>query len=165
MNSALTDAIREAYAIAPSGKAVLETIELRLAGAASLFIYRGVGPLQMRLETGEWVTFEPVPFQFRLPKSSETGSQSLDISMDNVDSRVSDFITAARSSLAPVEVLYRPYLSDDLTTPQMDPPLVLYLKGAAITATTASAQASFIDIVNKRFPNDYYTGDRFPGLR
>ena len=165
MNFALSEAIKEAYALAPVGKSVLETLELRLSGRPSLFIYRGVEPLDMRLETGEWVAFEPVPFQFRLPKSSETGSQSLDISMDNVDARVSDFITAAKGSLEPVEVIYRPYLSDDLTAPQMDPPLVLYLKGASITASTASAQASFIDIVNKRFPNDYYTGDRFPGLR
>lgn len=165
MNFALSEAIKEAYAVAPAGTSVLETLELRLADAPSIFIYRGIEPLDMRLETGELVTFEPVPFQFRLPKSSEAGSQSLDISMDNVDARISDFITAARGSLAPVEVIYRPYLSSDLSGPQMDPPLVLYLKGAAITATTASAQASFIDIVNKRFPNDYYTGDRFPGLR
>lgn len=165
MNSALSAAIREAYAIAPTGKAVLETLELRLQGRDSLFIYRGVEPLDMRLESGEWATFEPVPFQFRLPKSSETGSQALDITMDNVDARVSDFVTEARGSLAPVEVIYRPYLSDDLTGPQMDPPLVLYLKGATITASSAAGQASFIDIVNKRFPNDYYTGDRFPGLR
>lgn len=165
MNSALSEALKEAYAVAPSGKSVLETLELRLAGRESVFIYRGIEPLAMRLESGEWVTFEPVPFQFKLPKSSETGSQSLDITMDNVDSRVSDFIIAAKGSLEPVEVIYRPYLSDDLTGPQMDPPLVLYLKGAAITASVASAQASFIDIVNKRFPNDYYTGDRFPGLR
>ncbi|USN14415.1 hypothetical protein DONNERLITTCHEN_00140 [Janthinobacterium phage vB_JliS-Donnerlittchen] len=165
MNSALSEALKEAYATAPAGKAIVETLELRLQGSDSIFIYRGVEPLQMRLETGEWVEFEPVPFQFRLPKSSETGSQSLDIQVDNVDARISDFITAARGSLSPVQVIYRPYLSDDLTGPQMDPPLVLYMKGATITATTASAQASFIDIVNKRFPNDYYTGDRFPGLR
>lgn len=165
MNFALSEAIKEAYALAPVGKSLIESIELRLAGQPSVYIYRGIEPLQMRLETGEWATFEPVPFQFKLPKSSETGSQSLDITMDNVDARISDFITAAKNSLAPVEVIYRPYLSDDLATPQMDPPLVLYLKGAAITTSTASAQASFIDIVNKRFPNDYYTGDRFPGLR
>lgn len=165
MNSALSEAIREAYAVAPSSKAVIDTLELRLDGAEPLYIYRGVEPLQMRLETGAWVTFEPVPFRFKLPKSSDTSSQSLDISMDNVDSRVAEFIVAAKGSLKPVEVVYRPYLSDDLTQPQMDPPLVLYLKGAAITTATASAQASFVDIVNKRFPNDYYTSTRFPGLR
>lgn len=165
MNSALSEALKEAYALAPTSKAVLETLELRLSGADPLYIYRGVEPLAMRLETGEWATFEPVPFRFKLPKSSDSGSQALDITIDNVDARVSDFVSAARDSLEPVEVIYRPYLSDDLTTPQMDPPIVLYLKGAAITATQASAQASFVDIINKRFPNDYYTGDRFPGLR
>lgn len=71
MNFALSEALKEAYAIAPSGKSVLETLELRLAGQASVFIYRGIEPLDMRLETGEWATFEPVPFQFKLPKSSE----------------------------------------------------------------------------------------------
>lgn len=165
MNSALSEALKEAYATAPAGKAVLETLELRLQGREPLRIYRGVEPLSMCLETGEWAEFEPVPFRFKLPKSSETGSQALDISIDNVDARVADFVSAAKASLAPVEVVYRPYLSDDLTGPQMDPPLVLYMKGATITTTVASAQASFIDIVNKRFPNDYYTGDRFPGLR
>lgn len=165
MNEALKAALVEAYAIAPTSKAIIETLELRMEGANSIFIYRGIEPLDMQLEDGTLATFEPVPFQFRLPKTSQSGSQSLDITMDNVDARISDFVTAAKTSLAPVKVIYRPYLSTDLTTPQMDPPLVLYLKGTSITTSTASASASFVDIVNKRFPNDYYTGDRFPGLR
>ncbi len=63
-----------------------------------------------------------------------------------------------------MEVVYRPYLSDDLTQPQMDPPLVLYLKEIQVNTYQVTGRATFMDIVNKRFPSELYTRLRFPSL-
>ena len=164
MNPSLTDAIKEAYAMAPADKSIIETLEIRQTGSASIFIHRGFSTIDLRLETGNTVTFQPVGFEFKLPKNSDTGGQSLQISIDNTDAAISDFVQNAKSSRQPVQVLYRPYLSSDLTTPQMNPPLTLYLKNVSINSNTVTAQATFVDVVNKRFPNEYYTPDRFPGL-
>ena len=70
----------------------------------------------------------------------------------------------ARSDRTPVEIIYRPYLSTDLTQSQMIPPLVLYLKDIQITAAQIVGRATFMDVVNKKFPTELYTRARFPGL-
>jgi len=63
------------------------------------------------------------------------------------------------------EVYYRPYLATDLTTPQLNPPLLLFLKEISVTAQNgAQGRCTFTDIINKKFPNDYYTRTRFPSL-
>lgn len=164
MNPSLSEAIKEAYAMAPADKSIIETLEIRHEGSYSIYITRGFIPVDLRLETGATKTFQPIGFEFSLPKNSDTGGQSLDITIDNTDCVVSDFIVAAKESMKPVQIIYRPYLSSDLTTPQMNPPLMLYLKNVSINIKTVSAEATFVDVVNRRFPNDYYTIGRFPGL-
>lgn len=166
MNTSFQDAIKEAFTVAPTNKVILHTLEIRQTGVQSpIYIVQAHRRIIARLEDGiTTAEFEPVGFQFTLPPSTEDGFRSLNISIDNVGRRVNDFIEAAKSQDVPVEVVYRPYMSDDLEHPQMMPPLVLYLKDVQITATQVVGRATFMDIVNKRFPNQLYTRERFPAL-
>ena len=82
----------------------------------------------------------------------------------NVGRRLNDFITTAKSSKVPVQVLYRPYLSTDLTQPQMNPPLVLFLKDIQVVAAQVVGRATFMDVANKRAPSLLYTRSQFPSL-
>lgn len=165
MNDSYTPAYREALACAPPGAVMINTIELRHDSIeGSLFLAQSKEDLELTLETGQVVTFEAVPFRLTLPKKSPEGLQELGIAIDNVDRRISDFCALASTFTTPVEVLYRPFLLDDPTTPQMDPPLSLFLKSVSITATEVSGRASYADIINKKFPRDLYTRKRFPGL-
>jgi len=165
MNSSLQDAIKEAFALAPASKVILNTIEIRQEGVQDpIFLVQARRGMVATDENGVERVFEPVGFSFSLPPSNEEGFQSLNIAIDNVGLRVTAFMNAAMSVAEPIKVIYRPYLSDDLTHPQMIPPLVLFLKDVRITAVQVVGRATFMDIVNKKFPAELYTRSRFPSL-
>src|SRR5690606_5981573 len=103
-------------------------------------------------------------FQFSLPPSNEEGFRSLTIAIDNIGRQVTDFIETAKDYVVPVKVVYRPHLADNLTAPQRVPPLVLFLKDVQITPFQVTGRATFMDIVNKKFPGQIYTRARFPSL-
>lgn len=164
-NTTLQDALKEAYAVAPAQQIILHTLEIRQTGVQSpIYIVRDRKELVATTEESEDVTFQPCGFQFSLPPENEEGFRSLNIAMDNVKRIVTPFITAAKSQRVPVEAIYRPYLSTDLTRPQMDPPLLLYLKDLSVTGPQVTGRATFQDLVNKRFPLELYTRYRFPTL-
>lgn len=165
MNDEFTDAIQEAFAVAPVTKVILHTLEIRQPTVQdAIYIVQSRRPIRAKDETGMVRLFEPVGFQFSLPPTSEEGFRSLNISIDNIGKRVSDFVNTAKGSEVPVEIYYRPYLSDDLSQPQMNPPLVLWLKDVQITPTQVLGRATFMDIINKKFPSELYTRERFPTL-
>jgi hypothetical protein len=165
MNDSLQAAIKEAFVISPTGKVVLHTLEFRQTGVQdSVFIVQARRGINAFLEDGNEQFFLPIGFQFSLPPSTEEGVQSLTISVDNIDRTASDFVDTARNSRVPVTVLYRPYMSDDLSAPQMIPPLTLFLKDVQITGHQVVGRATFMDIVNRKFPSELYVRSRFPTL-
>ncbi len=165
MNNSLTQAIKEAYAVATINSVAIDTIELvHPKLPASIRLVNQRQGITLTLENGETHFFDAVGFKFMLPAAGENGRQDLQISIDNVDRRISDFLDLAKEFFEPVQVIYRPYLSSDLTTPQMNPPLVLTLQDVTITQLMVQAKASFADVLNQKFPKEYYTRKRFPSL-
>ncbi len=165
MNDVYLDAIKEAFAIAPSEVVTYHTLEIRQSGVQDpVFIVQNFLPITANDEGGITRDFEPVGFQFALPQANEEGFRSLTLAIDNISRRVTDFVTIAQTSTQQVEVIYRPYISTDLTRPQMDPPLTLYLKDVEITKNQVTGRATFMDLVNKPFPSELYTRDLFPTL-
>lgn len=165
MNEALSAAIKEAYAIAPAGVVVYHTLEIRQTGVQdSIYLVQGRQDVEATDETGVVQTFLASSFQFKLPPSDSDGFTSLQVSIDNVNRAVSDFVKAAMDSQTVVELVYRPYHSDDLTLPAMVPPLTLYLKDVQIGTTQVTGRATFMDLLNRRFPAELYTRARFPTL-
>lgn len=169
MNASLQDAIKEAYTCAPSHQVILHTLEIKQDGVQDpIYLVqsrRGITASVALDESEADRYFEPAGFQFALPPSNEDGFQSLNLAIDNIGQRVTDFLEAAKSSRVPVEIIYRPFLSDDLTQSQMNPPLVLYLKDVKVNAMQVTGRATFMDITNKKFPSEQYSTERFPSLR
>ena len=165
MSASFTDALKEAYASAPSNIVILETIRLvHSVNGPLVSMVRDRTDHLMTLETNEQVLFEAVPFRFALPDKNDQGIQELSIAIDNVDKRVSDFIKDLRNTEGFITVEYRPYLSNDLTAPQMNPPLILTLTDISINVFEVTARATFADIINRPFPSELYTRARFPSL-
>jgi len=165
MNESLSEAIKEAFAVAPTGVVILNTLEIRQEGVQDpIYLVQARTPLVAYDEESNELTFEPSGFQFTLPPSTEEGFQSLNIAIDNVGQRVTDFIEAAKSEPVPIQMIYRPYASTELNYPAMDPPLVLYLKDVQVTVLQVTGRATFMDIVNKKYPSLLYNRDRFPSL-
>lgn len=163
--SSYSEAMKEAFAIAPVGKAPIHTLEIRQDGVQSaVYIAKTRRIWEARDEDGVLRQFLPVNFDFTLPAATEDGFQSLNLTVDNIDRRASDFAEIAKTEEVPVVVIYRPYLSDDNTAPQMIPPLQLFLEDIQITEMSVTGRATFMDIVNKKFPSEIYTRERFPSL-
>jgi hypothetical protein len=164
--SSLREAIQEAFAIAPVNKVILHTLEITQNGVQDpVYIVQSRRPIVAKDESGNSRLFQPVGFNFNLPAATEEGFRSIDIAIDNVGRAVSDFIhKAIEDSTTPVRLIYRPYLSDNLEEPQMNPPLELWLKEIQVTAQQVLGRASFMDLVNRKFPSELFTRERFPTL-
>ncbi len=165
MNELLSQAFKEAYATGAASEIPVDTLEIRHPSQPnSIFLVRGNNNLVATLEDGRVVTFEAAGFNIKLPSSSQEGTQALDLAIDNVNNRVGTFVNQTKTSRTPVEILYRPYLMSNLSTPQMIPPLLLFLKAVKVKPDVVNARASFPDIVNMRFPSEDYNRQRFPSL-
>lgn len=165
MTDPYSELFKEAIASAPAGAVMVNTLEMRHESIGGvLFLAQSLTNFEATLETGATVVFEAVPFRITLPRKSAEGLQELQISIDNVDRRISDFCQNAAGFMSPVELLYRPYLMSDLSEPQMVPPLRLFLRNVSVSATEVAGRATYADLINKKFPSDPYTRKRFPGL-
>lgn len=132
----------------------------------TLYLVREMVPMNLTLENDEVKTFQPCGFKIELPEKSDSGLQDLNIAIDNTDGIVTDFLElAVQVPNQSIRIIYRPYLSSDLTQPQMNPPLVLYMTNASSRGSEVVGTASFSDVLNKTFLSEKYTLQRFPALR
>jgi hypothetical protein len=161
-NTALSEAIKEAYASAPSDQVILHTLELRhpafvddAGQTVAIRVVRDTGDLWARLESqaplqaNERVQFVAMGFELDLPP---------------VDREIVRHLDAAAESQSVIEVTYRPYLSTDLEGPQMDPPIHLVLTEVEADIFRVTGRARMLDVGNKAFPGISYTAKTFPGL-
>jgi len=173
----LEQALKEAYASAPSDVVILHTLEFRhpnfvdefnLPSAIRVVLDHSDHLLTLEsdapLNAGQTVTFVKFAFDFTLPEVRSSATPEIMISMDNVSRDIEDNLALAVASPYKVEVTYRPYLSTDTSAPQMDPPLTLTLVHVEADDFKVTARASYGDAANKAFPSELYTSTRFPGL-
>ena len=174
---ALSAAIREAYASAPSDVTILHTLELRHPAfvddegfPTAIRVVRDHADLVARLEAtapmnpGEMVTFVALAFELDLPPVDTAPVPEIAVTLDNVSREIVKHLDAAATSQDKIEVTYRPYLSVDLEGPQMDPPITLVLTEVEADVFRVTGRARMLDIGNKAFPAETYTAKRFPGL-
>ena len=168
---ALSQALKEAYASAPSAEVILHTLELRHPSFTQpLRVVNDHATLNARLEStapvdpSTWVDFAPFAFRFRLPDVQSTGMPELEVEIDNVSAEVLAYIDQAAQSTSLIELTYRPYLARDTFLPSMDPPITLVLHDVEATVFSIRARASFGEYGNRRFPGETYDAQRFPGL-
>lgn len=168
---ALSAALEEAYASAPSDVVILHTLEFRhesfttpLRVVLDHEVLNATLEADAPVDAGEVVVFVPYAFRFRLPDVSTSGMPEIEIEIDNVASEIVASLDQAAQSTSLIEITYRPYLSTDLTAPQMDPPLTLVLHDVEADVFAVRGRASFGDYGNRRFPGQLYDAERFPGL-
>jgi hypothetical protein len=179
------DAIREAYAAAPSGQVILSTIELNHSTmAAPVRMVRDKGTYdevassiagkdiwghRMTLEAdapvnpGEEVFFQSVMFKFTLAAQSDARISSMDVNIDNATKIISSYLDDAVTERDPMTLIYREFLTDDTSSPSM---IIGNLTMLRVTATNTMVRgtAEFKDLVNKKFPNKVYRPEEFLGL-
>lgn len=162
---ALSQALAEAYASAPSAEVILHTLELRHPNFTQpLRVVNDHSTLTAGLETVELADFAPFSFRFRLPDVQSTGMPELEVEIDNVSSEVLAYIDQAAQSTDLIELIYRPYLASEPFMPMMNPPITLVLHDVEANIYSIRARASFGDYGSRRFPGETYDAQRFPGL-
>lgn len=171
MDDTLSDAIREAYASAPAADVIYHTLEIRHSSfAAPIRVVRDFADLDATLEAtapedaSTEVTFLGYAFDLVPPEVGAGGTPQMIIEIDNVSRDILANIELAMASPNLLTVIYRAFVSSDLTAPANDPPLTLTIFSISATPMRIRAVAGFGDIVNKRFPAGDYTAERFPGL-
>ncbi len=168
----LSAAIKEAYASCPSDVVELPTIEVyHTTWPTVIRLVRDRQNLTATLEvgapnnSGEDVVFTAFPFNFTLPKIGE-GRQELRITVDGASRIMIDMIESMDlTDDNPVRVIYRPYLSTDLSGPHMNPPLKLVCRSISINAKQVSLSCGYADFMNRKFPRKIYRIEEFPGLQ
>lgn len=172
MPNNLTEAIEEAYATAPAGQVILHTLEFRHPSfTAPLRVVNDqqdfVGTLEATapLNPSEAVTFTAFAFDFVPPDVDSSGTlPEVTIAIDNVSREVLAYMDLAANSPNLIAVTYRPFLSNDPSEPQMNPPLTLTVRTVEADIFRITARASFGDFINKAFPATLYDATRFPAL-
>lgn len=164
-NTRLNQAIREAYVNAPADVVILNTLEVTHPSfAAPIYLISNFSEVRATLENGNEVLFRPYAFTLTLPEDSDKPSSGLALKIENVTREMVDSIEKVVDSRDPIIVVYRPYLSDDLSTPQYTPPLRMELSGISASSRTIVAKAQFGELGNIKFPNKDYEIDEFPQL-
>lgn len=168
MDTTLDEAVREALASAPTHLVLVETLELNHPALDAPKRYckclqDTVFGLEDDLGTA---TFKAAGFTIGLSPSGENGFQELQVGVPNVDREISDIIETLLSEEAPVEVIYRWYLSNDLSQPKNGRGIRLFMNDLTETDKEVTGRATFAEIVNRRWPiiNAVYDKTRFPAL-
>lgn len=171
MDNTLSAAIKEAYAVAPANVIIYHTLELwHPAFSAPIRVVRDYEDLTATLEASaprnanQAVTFIAFNFDFTKPEVSSTGVPQITITMDNVDRAIVANIEAALSSTELVTVIYREFISTDLSSPQNNPPLTMTITNVVADLFKVTATAGFPNLHNKRFPTLEYSPETFHGL-
>jgi hypothetical protein len=171
-NVTLSEALKEAYASAPSDVVVVNTLEIRHpAFTAPIRVVSDFTPVTARLETeapqdaGLMVEFQPFAFELSLPEMTEKGVPELGLKIDNVSREILQNIELAINLPQKLELTYRAFLSNDLASgPHNDPPLHLTIVSIEADALSINAKASIADFINRKFPGEEYDEAKFPGL-
>jgi hypothetical protein len=164
---AISAALKAIYASSPATQRYIEA----LAFGHSLFpqtyyLTNDNQAWDFLLETGQLVTFAPMPFRIVLPTTDGNGQQDLALTLANIGRDLVDPLEAAIAKPSePIRCTYRVYLDTPSTPPQNSPPLVLTITGVSVTAEAVSATATRTDVLSRAFPFNFYTTTTFPGLR
>lgn len=173
-----SEGLARAYASNPEDEIVLDTLEF----LHSTFLDDDGNPMGIRvvndhslltatlepdapLNAGQTVGFQPVYFTMKRQDESESGAvPQITIQVDNVGQILIPYLDRAKESRDPIQVIWRPYLADDLSGPHMIPVLMLTLTKVGGNMSSLAASAGFSELTNRRFPASEYTSKKFPGL-
>lgn len=113
---------------------------------------------------GEQVNFQAATVNIIEPSERQDGEQILQLNFGNVDGRIHDLIDSVTGQgyLTPIEVIYRKYVSTDLSQPAV-PPVTLFASSIAFQGTSATFNAEDSDLSQKR-SGGVYSLELFPGL-
>lgn len=176
-DTTLSEALKEAYASAPTDTIIYPTLELyhsafidNNGNPAPIRVVRDYDNLTARLEInaprngGEYVTFIGFNFDFTKPESGYDTIPQITITIDNVDRSILANIEKTLGTFEQIKLIYREFISTNLNTPQNNPPLEMTIINITADLYKITATAGFPNLMNKKFPTVEYNTEVFTGL-
>ncbi len=167
----LTDAIREAYAVASSSAIIYDTLEIHHASfAAPIRVVAGWDAIEATLEAtaprnpGASVAFVPLGFEIDLAAIRESELPELIVRIYDASKMVVTPIEDASASPTPIEVIYRRFVSTDMSEPASTVGAARHMTSIRVDEQVVEGRAVYLDILNRAFPRGRYSLDEFPGL-
>lgn len=153
------------YASAPDDVVLIPTIEITAPSFAEpIRNCTGFEDIEVGLDGGGMATFIASGLDVALPTKDESGQQNLVFAIENVTGEAQAVIDTALENGEVIELIYRLYLSDDLSQPAETPRRMVIID-ASFSASQVQVTASYNDIINRAWPRRRYTPDFAPGLR
>jgi hypothetical protein len=163
-DTSLNNAVKASAASTDIRYAYLKALEITHPAGGPFYLVSNNEALTLTHEDGTSHNYEAVAFNLQRPKQGETGTQVLKVSIANADQRITDFIKTVNDSQLETVLKAREYLSNDLTTPARTNPIELTITKISLSVTSATATATFVDVLNRPSPNELFTRNRFGGL-
>lgn len=151
---------------ASGGKAVIiPTLELFcIPWAAPIYICQGFEDITATTEGGVTAKFTASGFAAALPKRDNSGNQTLTFAIDNVTGDAQKLIDQALEARASIGLVFRIFISSDLTTPAERPYRMKILSGF-MHGPSVQLNAGYFDLINLGWPRRKYTLAFAPCLR
>ena len=172
----MSEAMREAYAVAPSSRFVIDTLEIRHPSfiddsglADSIWLTTDGKDVTARLEAAapvrpdQYVVFRSFAFRFKLARIEPGTGAELELLVDNVDRRIAQNINRASKGFVKTMMCYRAFMSDDLEAPSMTPRSFVLSDCSANSLTVTAKARVAIDLLGA-FPRYLYTANEYAGL-
>lgn len=134
------------------------------AWANDVVLCNGYQDLQITTEHGVNLTATATDMQLSLPTKDATGSQKLRFALGNIRGEVSRLARQAISDSQQIRLIYRSYMSSDLSAPAENP-LHMTVISVVEQAGAVDVTAGFFDLIDTQFPRDIYDSEFAPGLK
>lgn len=174
----MEQALAEAYASNPIDEIVYDTLELHhpafiddFGNPTAVRVVQAYENLRAYLEDdaplnpGEEVEFVGLAFSFSKPGFDDDGGvPSLKFTISNVSREITKYLEQAIVQTDSIVIMWRQYLSSDLSGPQMLPVVRMELTSVEASVMSITGTATLATVHNFPFPSKQYTPDDFPGL-
>lgn len=177
MSDPWNEAWEEAEASNPAGTVVYDTLELQHPA----FLDENDNPMPIRCVNGvhddmffgiepgavfnpaSQGLFQAIPFYAERPEFAEGKTPEVEITVDNVGRELMPHLENAVQVKADLVVIYRQYISDDLSEPCAGP-IEFVMRKVRVKGTSVVGSAKLDDLANRKFPFKVYSPHDFPGL-
>ena len=163
----MSEALREAATYAPTGRTVLLTYEITHSTLTERALVVAEHTDWSALdEGGSAVTFKALAGlrSQGFDESDDAATPAIKLFMDGVSTVLIDKLDLALTSLEPVGLIERVYVSDDPSGPAILPPARVIVRDGSVTERRVTLDCGFGDPANQPFPRKNYTRSEYPSL-
>jgi hypothetical protein len=161
---AISQNLKRLYASAPSNRRIFQALILSNPSWTEeiLLVDNSIAPMTFNWG-GVNKTFQPSVFEVELPRLDLQSTPELTVSFPNFGKQLIDLLELAAKSNAPILVQLTSFTDYD-NQPGIWPPLILEITEVALDALWCTGTARRDDFINRAFPREVFTIQKYPGL-